>query len=61
MCSKRYATSVVATHRRALVWVLASALVALGTADALSAKPRKPASAQVSAKCEDLTNRVLTA
>ena len=32
------------THRRALVWLLASALAVLGTAEALSAARHKPGS-----------------
>jgi soluble lytic murein transglycosylase len=44
MCSKRCGTSVAGTHRRALVWFFASALVALGTADAWSATRHKAAS-----------------
>jgi soluble lytic murein transglycosylase len=46
MCSKRCGTSVAGTHRRALVWLFASALVALGTANALSATRHKPAVAR---------------
>jgi soluble lytic murein transglycosylase len=38
------------TSRRALAWLLASALMALGTADPLSAKPRKPASVAAPAR-----------